>query len=327
MGLIPIDFAGELSDGLEIQIPGLLNAFTITRFAPAVSSAPSGSACILRVQNGPGANPSAFIEASISAGSFLGVAVSGNVPVEAGASFYFRVVTASLAGFARSHVETDVVEAASGDTGERTLSWFHGLVRRTLNRGTKYDADIVDFTRLAVDFIEKNYSLAYMRNIEEITLGVADAEVVLGSRIKSVEYIRIVTEGEEDRYSFVNKGDPEDFKKRRSEKPWGYSFKQNSPVMNFELASEPDQDYVAEVCYYGYSDWPTDLSKRPWLIEHAANLLLWQTLILLSPIVRLPAERMGEFKAFRDEAVRVELLADEELERKDGSHAMGIYIG
>jgi len=56
-------------------------------------------------------------------------------------------------------------------------------------------------------------------------------------------------------------------------------------------------------------------------------LLLWQTLILLSPIVRLPAERMGEFKAFRDEAVRVELLADEELERKDGSHAMGIYIG
>jgi len=153
MNVYPFDHDGSVDDSDEFELPGFANAVTITRFAPAAQTAPSGGAATLRIQDETGADPSNYIEATIADGEEVGTAATGTVAIAAGGTIYLRVVTANGAGFLRGHFE---YTSAYGTTSLLcTIAQVKAYLRLT---GATHDAV---FTALAQGVSEK--MIGYMR--------------------------------------------------------------------------------------------------------------------------------------------------------------------
>jgi hypothetical protein len=106
MSTYEINHPGELAAALEVEIGPFASDITISSFAPAVSVAPSGGTCVVRVQNLTGASPTQSIAATIADGDFVATPGTGTVEVEAGSTLFVRIVSnAGGAEFLRGHFE------------------------------------------------------------------------------------------------------------------------------------------------------------------------------------------------------------------------------
>jgi hypothetical protein len=208
------------------------------------------------------------------------------------------------------------------------LSDFHTLVRGIINRGNEFDTEIVAMTRAAARWVERNNSMKYMEVIDFFSVLEDDVEVAYnpGGRVKSIAYFRLNIEGETSgdlQFHYLKEGNPQDFNVRLSARPDYYYLEEGRNRLI--LSARPDEDYDAEFFFRRYTDWPTDTTKQPWLIEHAEDVILGQTMIYLSPIVRNP-RLTAEYRPIRDEGLNTLLGAEAELKSANSSHAMKMYV-
>lgn len=115
--LLNVGIDGALFDGQESVLKGFITQAIISRFAPSVVVAPTGTALTIRVQDQTGAGPANFLEATIAAGSLTGTAVTGSLTIAPEAEFFLRVVTASAAASLAGYIELGpgLTAPAAGD--------------------------------------------------------------------------------------------------------------------------------------------------------------------------------------------------------------------
>lgn len=120
MSTYEINHPGTLTAAAEYRFGPFASDITISRFVPAVSQPPAGGTCVVRVQDGTGASPSEFIEATIADGQTVATAATGTVGVPAGSVVFVRIVSnAGGAEFLRGHF--DFTAAILGTPGGSDL--------------------------------------------------------------------------------------------------------------------------------------------------------------------------------------------------------------
>jgi hypothetical protein len=212
-----------------------------------------------------------------------------------------------------------------------TLGQFHERVRRTINRGSAYNQDIIDQTRFAVKWLERNYSFRYMRDLFSATLAENTRTITYdgGTGVKSVKFFRLLLLADSE-YWYLEKGEPRDFSDFGVDRPSKY-FVEEDKV--FITNCKSDADYPVDLLLYKYTAWPdTALNAfdtatyTHWLLDNGEDLLFAHTLVNMSSILK--SNRLAvEQKPLRDEALRTIIMAEEEWDQTDGAHAMGIFAG
>jgi hypothetical protein len=87
------------------------------------------------------------------------------------------------------------------------------------------------------------------------------------------------------------------------------------------LNSIVEKDWTAELYYAQYTNWPTDTSQSPWLVNNAEELLLAQTMMHLAPFMRDQATQQL-WKGQRDLALKALIDADYEFAYQNRSMKM-----
>ena len=77
----------------------------------------------------------------------------------------------------------------------------------------------------------------------------------------------------------------------------------NYDYEHFLIVATPDATYDAEFCYYERPDPLSSSNQTNWTTQYAPQLLLYGVLLEAQPFLKLP-ERIAEFRAFYDEAVK-----------------------
>ena len=205
-----------------------------------------------------------------------------------------------------------------------SLADFYSRVSAEINRGAAYDGDIPYYCRLAVRWIERNWSFTYMERFVRFSLK-ADAtyprSFSIPPGLKDIRFVRLFpatldTNGDLD-ISQTETGtaiplyqvEPGEIKTIRTGVPeafWrdGYEY--------FWLDKVPAEDYIGQMTYYRYTEWPEDTSETPLLLEHGEDLLLARTIIQMAPRLRNPVLRDMYMPIFA-EGLRTMIQADEEL--------------
>ena len=201
------------------------------------------------------------------------------------------------------------------------LGDFHQLVSQDVKRGNSLDSVIPLRVAMAAMFLERNYSMLYMRQPIEITLNPADANprfIDLEQDVKSIGYLRYMdSDGNYQRLSRVS---PLDIAQLVEGPPGGFWFSGRSAII---LDKTPDDAYVLEGEGKFYTNWPSDLSARPWLVTRAADLLLAQTMIYIGNHLR-DLQIVQQYRGMRDESLKTVMLSEEESEY-DGMDAQISY--
>lgn len=190
-----------------------------------------------------------------------------------------------------------------------TLGEFHSLVKDEVKRGDSLDSIIPLRVKLAVQFLERNYSMEYMRSFMEATLdpNVSSPKVItLPAATKSVRFLRAVGTtnyhylkhgGSKDQQVVYDEGLPEHF--------WKLGLSQ------VILDRKPDKAYKLEGELILYTDWPTATNSTPWLLQHGLDLLLAQTMLHMGNFLR-DDQIIKQYRGSRDEALRTMMLAEQE---------------
>ena len=198
-----------------------------------------------------------------------------------------------------------------------TLTTFHALVSTEINRGTKFDSEIGNFVRNAAKFVESNHTLEYMKKFDA-TVDIAEdvrtvpISTLTSNEIKKILFWRIVNS--DATFSYIEKIEAEDLMTRADGKPSNFWIDGKT---NFILGSTPDQAYAdTEFGWVEYTAWPTAtaLGDEPWLVTNAESLMKAQTMLEMKTRLRLSATRKAEYKEARDEALKVLLDAQKELD-------------
>ncbi len=195
-----------------------------------------------------------------------------------------------------------------------TLATFHTLVKDTAKRGSTLDSYIPTMTKHAALWIERNFTLQYMKKYAALSLDPDSAQPraisLPNSRFKAVRFFKILnTDGT---YSFLQKVDPKDITATREAKPTAF-WLDGVDFIWFDFT--PSELLSAEIGYNEFSNWAALASgDTHWLLDHAEDLLLYQTLFQLAPFIRDP-NLMAMYKPLRDEALRTVSLSDDEFEQ------------
>lgn len=209
------------------------------------------------------------------------------------------------------------------------LATFHSTVSGIINRGTKFDTDIVVQTRNAARWLEQNFSFRYMRKLRFLVFFLGDLEVNLPAEVKSIEFLRIPLAGTtliDPSQHYLTEGDPEDFLTQATGLPNHYFEQGDEDLDKLILDKKPDKDYEAELYANFYTEWPTDTTKAPWLVKNGEVVLQAQTMIFMAPIIR-NLGLIQLYTAQRQENISVILLSEEEREISNSEHAMKMFVG
>lgn len=161
------------------------------------------------------------------------------------------------------------------------LGEMHSLVSSAIGRATAYDAQIPGYVRRAARFIERNYTFQYMNVYSTFDIDAEAAEprlITLPSAMKRDRLIRLVKA--DGSYGDLRKCDPGDVKQLLTEVPSVYWLNGDDRIW---LGQIPDQDYSCEIYWTRYTTWPTGLDQTNWLLTNAEDVLLAQTMVMMSP--------------------------------------------
>lgn len=206
------------------------------------------------------------------------------------------------------------------------LDGFHTLVADAAKRGSTLDSVIPGCVRRAAQWIEQNYTLAYMKRFVEFTISASAANprvLPMPSRPKQIYFMRVVREapGSQDvskEYSYLHMTDPSTLGELGVGAPQYYWLDAFDYIW---LNSIVEQDWKAEMYYAQYTDWPTDTTKEPWLVNNAEELLLAQSMLHLAPFMRDTATQQL-WKGQRDLALKALIDSDYEFEYQNRSMKM-----
>lgn len=209
------------------------------------------------------------------------------------------------------------------------IAQFYSEIRASLARGTTLDSEIPLKAKQALRKIERNHSLKYMERFGKLTtLSSAECTETLALPspfTKSIIYVRQVYNDAAGRetYRYLKKRPPgENVRPGLCTRP-EYYWQLGYTTLQFDKSRALDEVY--QLSWYEYTDWPltgeTD-DFLPWILEHAADLLIAETLILFAPRLRDP--RMVEmYNAQKLEALSTLLGADDEANFLDEDNVMG----
>lgn len=203
------------------------------------------------------------------------------------------------------------------------LSEFHALVSESLKRGTTLDARIPGQVKLAVQWLERNYTFKYMEvfRLLQIVSGARTLAMPTNATLKGFKFIRMI--GADGYYETLNKVEPEDLAAVQAPssspiRPASYFVVGNSTIV---FDSTPGEDLSGEAMYYQYTDWPTDDTARHPVLDMAADVLLHQTLMFMGAFLR-DMEMIAAYKALRDEGLNTMLRAEDEVKHSGESVSM-----
>lgn len=200
------------------------------------------------------------------------------------------------------------------------LSEFHTLVSDGLGRGTSLDSVIPARVKMAVNWIEKNYTFQYMKEWMTFPVLAAAAYPYIVSlaniRPKKFELIRRRTTDSDGNIQFgrpLRKVNPADRESRPAGEPESYWLNGvNSIIFN----SVPDEDMDFEAHVVRFTDWGSSSNFTHWLLDNATELLLAKSLQLMTVRTRDPGlydmyekELQKEIQAFN--------VAEEDLQTGD----------
>lgn len=201
-----------------------------------------------------------------------------------------------------------------------TLGEFHTLLRDTIKRGDSLDESIPQYVAMAVRFIERNYTFKYMEHLASLQMVEGDRVVELTRYYKKVEFVRFTPYDTISDYTYLHPTEA-----RQIVRP-----STGAPAELFLLGTNklifnpiPDTAYSGEVLMVAYTDWPTALDSRHYLLDIAPDLLLGQTAMMMA-IGPMRDPRMVEgYKLMRDEAIKTLETADDELRYGGADLRMG----
>lgn len=209
------------------------------------------------------------------------------------------------------------------------LNTFHDLVSGVVNRGTRYNSNIIVATRQAVRWIERKQTLKFMDKFSTFSLSVDQADLTFASsRIKRVYFIRFPIGGD---FHYLNgQRSPKGFTSGQAGRPSEYWWERGTQRLVFSIPV--DTAYDAEVMWAEYTTWPTDTSPdftsvfEHWLLDNAEDLLMAQTMLFMVPTLKDPLVRQF-WQPIRDEGLKTIEIAEDEFRHSDSAAAMRMYTG
>lgn len=199
------------------------------------------------------------------------------------------------------------------------LETFHTLVRNSIARGTSMDDMIPLAVRQAVRWLERNYSLGYMHKFKTFTLlsSGADPRIVAmpHARVKAVKFLRLLLPT--GQYAYLTQVMGQEVDSPEGDIPAGYWVEGE----RLWLDTPPKEDFPAELLWVEYTEWPTVGTAEHWLLNHAEDVLLAQTVLQLGPQLR-DDKLMGLYKGLRDEGLRTLTLAEDERNQSNANLIM-----
>jgi hypothetical protein len=175
-----------------------------------------------------------------------------------------------------------------------TLSDFFATVSDTALRGNALDGAIPGAVKRAIEFIERNYNLPYMRKLETKT--VTDEIVidgVLGQNLKSVQAVR--WQDSDSVWQKIVQIDPDQLLSSDGLWPAGYEHlveTDSAGVTTHTLRFDSAFEEATEVEILAWQLTPIDLENPSvadvWLVNQAQDTLLARTMVNLAPVMREP---------------------------------------
>jgi hypothetical protein len=200
------------------------------------------------------------------------------------------------------------------------LSEFHDLVRDSAKRGDTIDTLIPRYVKMAVTWIERNWSFKYMEQLATLRLVAADRVVELDRYIKGVKFVRFTPFGDIADYTYLSPVDNVNVVKPESGVPAEfYILGHNKLVFN----PIPDIAYEGEVELTAFTDWPTADDSRHYLLDIGTDLLLSQTLMMLAVTILRDPKMIEGFRVLREESIRTMLSTDDEMRYTGADLRMG----
>lgn len=203
-----------------------------------------------------------------------------------------------------------------------TLAQFHSQISSIINEGTSADAFIPTAVRQAAMFFERNYSFKYMERFVTFTIDSSATNpryLDFPLRFKSFGdegFFRILLE--DGAYGYLDQISAKQMDSLEEGRPDGFWFDGNQYLV---LNKTPTEDYDCEMLYVQFSDWPTDYSQTPWLLEFGEEALLARSMKMLQPYVNSPKLNI-DYKEIEEQGLRTMLIADEEWRRSNRSEQM-----
>lgn len=195
-----------------------------------------------------------------------------------------------------------------------TLAEFQALVRDTAKRGTTLDTFLPSAIRQAVAWIERNYSYPYMKRYSTFVLDPTSPEPraisLPNDRLKKLVTLRL-TDSTGKWYN-LTQVEPQAIPEIGAGRPCAFWLDGLDFIWFDSIVEEETQGeivYVERTLWSALGDDDTH-----WLLNHAEDLLLYQSMLQISPYMRDPT-LMTLYKPLRDEALRTTILDAEEFEQ------------
>lgn len=191
------------------------------------------------------------------------------------------------------------------------LATFYQDVADELRRGSSLEYNIPRWTRAAVNFLEAGQVFAHMQRFATLTVNpTAENPQIIAfpnTRIRSWRYIR--SKDSYGDYEYLKGITPEDQKAERTGKPAGFW---HDGVSKLWLDAIPDLPYSYQAAWYEFTDWPAATDAEPIWLARGYNVIFAQTMLTAARGLRDP-NLTAVWAPARDEAVKVQLAAEEEL--------------
>lgn len=208
------------------------------------------------------------------------------------------------------------------------LSDFYTKVARALGRGSSLDDRIPDWTEAAAEFLEQNYSFQYMKKTGQIAVdhtAMVPWQIDFPSvRTKSISMLRPMWQYPGGFESYGPPLKPVDQVRVSSldgGQPSGYWLDGETFIC---LDVVPQEDYLFQITYFEYTDWPTATDATPRLLAKYQSLLKGQT--ILTAAAELRDTRLNEIFSDPNSLVGVPTLLNAALRAEEDLKAQQLEI-
>lgn len=202
-----------------------------------------------------------------------------------------------------------------------SLGDFHSLVADALGRSVSLDTVIPLRVKMAVQWLERNYTFQYMKawQVLEVSASAEFPHIIslAGLRVKSVDLLRRRrVDDNTGTYLFdrpLLKVNPQDRESRPSGSPESFWVNGRSSLV---FNSIPDEDMTFESNITQFTSWGSGTDWTHWLLDNATNLLLSRTLQMMCSRTRDP-DMYAMYKSEVDLELQSFNVSEEDIQTGD----------
>ncbi len=196
-----------------------------------------------------------------------------------------------------------------------TLAEFIALVKDEANKGDRLDSIIPTRVNMAVQRLERRYTMKYLEQQADYSLAVGDNKITLPTTgIKGINFVRY--QGTSGDYEYLSQCDPKDVIRDSEMAPTGYYL-----VGTTELWFDNTVQEALDIQVNWSQLSATPISDDHWILANAVDCLLAETMIVMSTRAREPSwkETYGQML---QSAMEDLFRADNELRNTDRDYRM-----